>query len=82
MMKRVDKQLSEVNAHYSADNIAKRDSWMKWVNDRSAVYDESIVAINKSLVSFLFMLKKNFKTRYPLSVSCRSNRFTLSTRWA
>lgn len=39
--------LTDVNAHYSADNIAKRDSWMQWVNGRAIVYDNSIGEIGK-----------------------------------
>lgn len=59
MMKRVEKQLDEVNSHYSADNIAKRDSWIKWVNDRNQIYDESIIAINKSLSDVTQALRDN-----------------------
>lgn len=43
----VKKLLGDVDAHYSADNIAKRDSWMKWVNDRAVIYDKSIGEIGK-----------------------------------
>lgn len=39
--------LNEVNEHYSADNIAKRDSWMQWVNDRAIVYDASVGEVSK-----------------------------------
>ena len=40
--KEVKLLLGDVNAHYSADNIAKRDSWMQWVNDRAVTYDTFI----------------------------------------
>lgn len=53
--------LGEVNAHYSADNITKRDAWMKWVNDRAAVYDDSIVAINQKLSEVTEALRDNTK---------------------
>lgn len=43
----VKKLLSDVDAHYSADNIAKRDSWIQRVNDKSAIYDKSIGEIGK-----------------------------------
>ena len=43
----VKKLLSDVDAHYSADNIAKRNSWIQQVNDKSAVYDKSIGEIGK-----------------------------------
>lgn len=39
--------LNDVNAHYSSDNIAKRDKWMQWVNDRATVYDNSIVEVGE-----------------------------------
>ena len=39
--------LNDVHKHYSADNIAKRDSWMQWVNDRAIVYDASVGEVGK-----------------------------------
>lgn len=60
-LKEVKKLLGEVNAHYSADNITKRDSWMQWVNDRAQVYDDSIVAINAKLSEVTEALKDNSK---------------------
>lgn len=47
LLEKVEGLLSDVNAHYSADNIAKRDSWIQQVNDKSAVYDKSIGEIGK-----------------------------------
>lgn len=38
----VQKLLADVNKHYDKDNIAKRDSWMQWVNSRATVYDSTI----------------------------------------
>lgn len=61
MMKEVKQLLGDVNEHYSADNIAKRDSWMQWVNDRAQVYDSSIIDINKSLSEVVEALKDNTK---------------------
>lgn len=58
-LQRVEQQLKEVNAHYSSDNIARRDNWIQWVNDRSAVYDKSIVEINKNLLEVTQALKDN-----------------------
>ena len=43
----VKQLLNDVNAHYSVDNIAKRDSWMEWVNGRAVVYDKSIVEVGE-----------------------------------
>lgn len=42
LIKDVKVLLEDVNQHYSADNIAKRDAWMQWVNDRTKVYDASV----------------------------------------
>lgn len=58
-LREVKQLLSEVNAHYSADNITKRDSWMNWVNDRAIVYDESIIEISKNLSDVTQALKDN-----------------------
>lgn len=60
-LQEVKSLLNDVNIHYSADNIAKRDGWMKWVNDRASVYDESIAEIGKSLANFNSALKDNTK---------------------
>lgn len=46
-MEKVEQLLTEVNAHYSADNIEKRNEWMQWVNNRANVYDSSIVEVGK-----------------------------------
>lgn len=46
-LKDVQSLLNDVNAHYSEDNIAKRDKWMEWVNSRAIVYDSSIGEIGK-----------------------------------
>lgn len=60
LLKDAKKLLNDVNVHYSADNIAKRDSWMQWVNDRAIVYDNSIVEIgdiSKNLTNVTQALK-------------------------
>lgn len=51
--------LREVNAHYSADNITKRNEWMNWVNDRAEVYDSSIVEIKDNLSEVTKALRDN-----------------------
>lgn len=55
MMQRVEQQLTDVNSHYSADNITRRDEWMKKVN----TYGDSIVAINETLSEVTKELKSN-----------------------
>lgn len=60
-LKEVKKLLGDVNAHYSEDNITKRNSWMQWVNDRATVYDDSIVEISKNLSDVTQALRDNTK---------------------
>ena len=60
---KVQQLLSDVNDHYSEDNIAKRDKWMEWVNDRADVYDKSIDALETKYDDlFALMDKNNFIT--------------------
>lgn len=59
-LKEVKQLLGDVNAHYSADNITKRDSWMQWVNNRADVYDTSIVEIKNQLKSVTEVLEDLF----------------------
>lgn len=44
-LQQVQTLLNDVNEHYSDDNIAKRNAWMQWVNDRAQVYDASVVEL-------------------------------------
>lgn len=60
-LKDVQVLLNDVNGHYSADNIAKRDGWMKWINDRAEVYDESIKQLREALTEVMQALKDNTK---------------------
>lgn len=60
-LKAVKSLLNDVNAHYSADNIAKRDSWMKWVNDRAVTYDAFIKEISEKFAGVAEALKDNTK---------------------
>lgn len=60
-LKEVKQLLNDVNNHYSSDNIQKRDDWMKWVNDRALVYDNSIVEISSKLDDAVSALKENTK---------------------
>lgn len=58
-LEEVKQLLNDVNAHYSVDNITKRNSWMSWVNDRAEVYDESIITISKNISDVAKALKDN-----------------------
>lgn len=60
-LKDVQVLLNNVNSHYSADNIAKRDGWMQWVNNRAEVYDESIKQLREALTEVMQALKDNTK---------------------
>lgn len=44
-LQQVQSLLSDVNNHYSEDNITKRNEWMQWVNERAQVYDASVVEL-------------------------------------
>jgi hypothetical protein len=46
-LKEVKRSLSDINTHYSADNITQRNEWINWVNKRAEVYDD---ALNKLLL--------------------------------
>lgn len=51
-LQQVQVLLNDVNQHYSSDNIAKRDAWIQWVNERAKVYDASVEEL-KALKSAL-----------------------------
>ena len=67
-LKKVKQLLEDVNAHYSADNISKRNEWMSWVNNRAGVYDQSIIDINNKLNAVTEALKDNTKLTEELFV--------------
>lgn len=41
--------LSEVNKHYSEDNITKRNEWIEWVNNKAFKYDESLSELTTAM---------------------------------
>lgn len=64
---KVETLLNNVDQHYSADNITKRDKWMDWVNNQATVYDTSIAELKESLdennkitLSILIDSKRNY----------------------
>lgn len=73
-LKEVKQLLGDVNAHYSADNISKRNGWMKWVNDRADVYDTSIVEIKNQLASVTEALKNSAKITEELFIQSSRDR--------
>lgn len=58
--KEVKVLLGDVNAHYSEDNIAKRDSWMQWVNDRAVTYDTFIKNMGEKFADVVKVLEEIF----------------------
>lgn len=73
-LKEVQALLSDVNNHYSADNIAKRDNWMGWVNERAAVYDESIEKLRGTMNEVTQALKDNTKMTEEMFVQSSRDR--------
>lgn len=80
-LQQVETLLKDVNDHYSKDNIAKRDAWMKtvnnnmtWVNDRAKEYDNSIVLINNALTEVSKALEANTKMTEDMFVETSRDR--------
>lgn len=73
-LKNVQSLLNDVNGHYSADNIAKRDSWMQWVNSRAEVYDESIKQLREEFAEVMQELKDNTKLTEEMFVQSSRDR--------
>lgn len=66
-LSKVEVLLNNVDQHYSADNITKRNKWMEWVNNQATVYDTSIADLKESLeennkitLSILIDNKRNY----------------------
>ena len=70
----VKQLLADVNAHYSEDNISKRDAWMNWVNARADVYDNSIVEIKDNLSKVTSALQDSSKLTEELFVQSSRDR--------
>ena len=62
--------LSDVNKHYSEDNITKRNKWMEWVNERAKVYDTSVA----ELTSLKDTLASNNELTLDLYININRNR--------
>ena len=69
-LQQVRKLLSDVNKHYSKDNITKRHEWMQWVNDRAKVYDASVA----ELTSMKDTLASNNELTLDLYININRNR--------
>ena len=73
-LKAVKQLLADVNAHYSEDNISKRDAWMNWVNARAGVYDNSIVEIKANWSKVTSALQDSSKLTEELFVQSSRDR--------
>ena len=53
-----------INAHYSDDNITKRNAWMNWVNKKSEEYDDCVDCVNalKTMVNEKAMVYDGYKS--------------------
>lgn len=67
-LRAVKQLLADVNSHYSADNISRRNAWMDWVNSRADVYDSSIVEIKDKLALVTTALQDNSRITEELFV--------------
>lgn len=80
-LQQVETLLKDVNGHYSKDNIANRDAWIKsvddnmtWVHERAQEYDNSIILINESLTEVKNALKANTKMTEDMFVESSRDR--------
>jgi hypothetical protein len=70
LLKEVKNLLNDVNVHYNTDNIAQRDNWMQWVNNRAEVYD---AALNE-LILLKDKLDENNEITLDLYINASRNR--------
>lgn len=73
-LKEVKQLLNDVNGHYSADNIAKRDEWMNWVNSRAETYDAFIKEISEKFADVTKALQDNTKITEEMFVQTSRDR--------
>lgn len=73
-LKAVKTLLDDVNAHYSEDNISKRNAWMQWVNDRAEVYDSSIEVLSEQYKDLVAQLKENTEITLDMYINVNRNR--------
>lgn len=83
-LKEVKTLLSDVNSHYSKDNITMRDDWIAWVNNKADLYDEKVaelIELKQSLNDIVTTLAENTKTTDNLfKESCRETIINFSHR--
>ena len=70
LLERLAEKLESFEEHYNPDNIAKRNDWMQWVNDRAKVYDASV----KELTTFKETLEVTKELTLDLYINVNRNR--------
>lgn len=70
LLKEVKALLQDVSSHYDEDNIAKRNEWMQWVNDRANVYDDAL----ERLLLLQDKLNENNEITLDLYINTNRNR--------
>lgn len=70
LLERLAEKLESFESHYNPDNIAKRNEWMQWVNDRAEVYDASV----KELTTFKDTLEVTKELTLDLYINVNRNR--------
>lgn len=70
LLERLAEKLDSFESHYNPDNIAKRNNWMQWVNDRAEVYDASV----KELTTFKEALEVTKELTLDLYINVNRNR--------
>ncbi len=70
LLERLAEKLESFESHYNPDNIAKRNEWMQWVNDRAEVYDASV----KELTTFKEALEVTKELTLDLYINVNRNR--------
>lgn len=81
LLERLEARLASFEQRYSADNIARRDTWMgdvnsdrEWMHQRAEVYDQSIVEITNSLHEAANQLRENTKMTEDMFVESSRDR--------
>lgn len=70
LLERLAEKLESFESHYNPDNIAKRNEWIQWVNDRAEVYDASV----KELTTFKDALEVTKELTLDLYINVNRNR--------
>lgn len=70
LLERLAEKLESFEQHYNPDNIAKRNEWMEWVNNRAEVYDGAL----EKLLLLQDKLNENNEMTLDLYINVNRNR--------